>query len=219
MVAIDGPAGAGKSTVARALAERLGYTLLDTGALYRSVALIAQRRGIAWDDAPRLGELAAGLEVTFVREAEKTRVLADGADVTDDIRRAEISEGASRVSALPEVRRGLLEAQRRVAKHANVVAEGRDIGTVVFPSAQAKFFLIANAETRAQRRALELQAAGRQAALVDVQAEMAKRDARDSARAVAPLRQAEDAVAVDSSGMTPEEVVAQMMTIVRERGG
>jgi CMP/dCMP kinase len=219
VVAIDGPAGAGKSTVARALAEQLGYTLLDTGAIYRSVALIAQHRGIAWGDAARLGELASRLEVVFVREGAKTRVLADGVDVTDDIRRAEISEGASRVSALPEVRRGLLDVQRRVAAHANVVAEGRDIGTVVFPTAQAKFFLIANAETRAQRRTLELQAAGRPAALQEVLAEMATRDARDSARAVAPLRRAEDAVEIDSSGLTPEEVVARMMAIVRERGG
>jgi cytidylate kinase len=219
VVAIDGPAGAGKSTVARALAERLGYTLLDTGALYRSVALVAQRRGVAWDDAARLGTLAADLEVTFEKQGEKTRVLADGDDVTDDIRRAEISEGASRVSALPEVRQGLLEIQRRVARRANVVAEGRDIGTVVFPGAQAKFFLHANAETRAQRRMLELQAAGRPAALADVQADMAKRDARDSARSVAPLRQAEDAMAVDSSGLTAEEVVSRMMDIVRKRGG
>ena len=161
VVAIDGPAGAGKSTVARGLAARLGYTFLDTGALYRSVALIARRRQIDWDDAPRLGLLARVLEIGFVNDAGAARVMADGADVTADIRKGDISEGASRVSALPEVRAGLLEIQRRVAARAQVVAEGRDIGTVVFPAAQAKFFLVANAETRARRRTLELAAAGR----------------------------------------------------------
>jgi len=219
VVAIDGPAGAGKSTVARALAERLGYTLLDTGALYRSVALVAQQRGIAWDDAVGLGALASSLELAFVKDGDKTRVRADGVDVTDDIRRAEISDGASRVSALPEVRQALLGLQRRMATRTHVVAEGRDIGTVVFPAAQAKFFLIASAETRARRRMLELAAAGRPMAFADVLAEMVARDTRDSARAVAPLRRAADAVEIDSSGLTPEEVVARLYAIVRERGG
>jgi CMP/dCMP kinase len=205
--------------VARALAERLGYTLLDTGALYRSVALVAQRRGVAWDDGARLGELAAALTVTFRRDGERTLVLADGVDVTSDIRRAEISEGASRVSALPEVRQGLLAIQRRVAAEASVVAEGRDIGTVVFPTAQAKFFLVADAETRARRRTLELAAAGRPAIFVDVLADQLARDARDCARAVAPLRRAADAVEIDSSGVTPDAVVGRMLAIVRERGG
>lgn len=219
VIAIDGPAGAGKSTVARSLAERLGYTLLDTGALYRSVALVAQRQGIAWHDAARLGDLAGTLRISFVRDGGRTRVLADGTDVTDDIRSAEISEGASRVSALPEVRQGLLAIQRRVAEQTDVVAEGRDIGTVVFPAAQAKFFLVANAETRARRRTLELAAAGRPADFEAVLAEQAARDARDSARAVAPLRRAADAVEIDSSNATPEDIVARMLAIVRERGG
>ena len=219
VVAIDGPAGAGKSTVARALATRLGYTFLDTGALYRSVALVAQDNRIPWDDGARLGTLAKTLEIVFVRDAERTRVMADARDVTDAIRRTEISEGASRVSALPEVRDGLLDMQRRVATRSNVVAEGRDIGTVVFPSAQAKFFLIASLETRAQRRTLELQAAGRPAVLAEVLAEMRVRDARDSGRAVAPLRRADDAVEVDSSLATPEEVIERMLAIVRARGG
>jgi cytidylate kinase len=218
VVAIDGPAGAGKSTVARALANRLGYTFLDTGALYRTVALIAQGSQISWDDGSRLGMLAKELEIVFVRDADRIRILADACDVTDAIRRAEISEGASRVSALPEVRAGLLDMQRRVATQANVVAEGRDIGTVVFPSARTKFFLIANLETRARRRTLELQAAGRPAVFAEVLAEMQVRDARDSGRAVAPLRRADDAIEIDSSLATPEEVIERMATIVRARG-
>jgi cytidylate kinase len=219
VVAIDGPAGSGKSTVARNLATRLGYTFLDTGALYRSVALIAQRRQIAWDDSTRLGGLARGLEIGFVTDDDRVRVFADGADVTDNIRQPEISEGASRVSALPEVRAGLLEIQRRVAARANVVAEGRDIGTVVFPAAQAKFFLSATPETRARRRTLELQAAGRTAVFEEVLAEMLARDTRDSGRAVAPMRRAEDAVEIDSSGLTPEQVMERMLAVVRARGG
>jgi len=219
VVAIDGPAGAGKSTVARSLAARLGYTFLDTGALYRTVALIAQRKQIPWDDGAALGALTKELEIVFVQEVDRTRISAAGLDVTDDIRRAEISEGASRVSALPEVRAGLLDMQRRVATQANVVAEGRDIGTVVFPSAQAKFFLTASPEMSAERRTLELQAAGRPAVLSEVLAEMLARDARDSGRAVAPLRRADDAVEIDSSCATPDEVLKRMTAIVRERGG
>ena len=219
MVAIDGPAGAGKSTVARALAERLGYTLLDTGALYRSVALMAQREGVGWDDAASLEKLALGMEVVFLREGPRTRVLANGADVTEEIRKAEISEGASRVSALVEVRRGLLDIQRRVAARGSLVAEGCDIGTVVFPGAQAKFFLVANPETRAHRRALELEATGRPVTLEEVLAEMAIRDARDSSRVVAPLRRAEDAIELDSSNLSPTEIVNRMLSVVRERGG
>lgn len=219
VVTIDGPAGAGKSTVARALADRLGYTFLDTGALYRTVALMAKRAGIPWDDGSRLGKLAAEIDIVFVRDDGKTRVLANGSDVSDDIRTAEISQGASKVSALTEVREGLLGMQRKVATKGNVVAEGRDVGTVVFPYAQAKFFLLANAETRAKRRTLELQSAGRPAVLADVLAEMRERDARDSERAIAPLRPARDAVRVDSSDATPEEVLDRMLSIVRQRGG
>jgi cytidylate kinase len=219
VVAIDGPAGAGKSTVAKGLAGKLGYTFLDTGALYRTVALTAKRRQIPWSDGPRLGELARSLTIVFAKDGERIRVLADGQDVTDEIRTSEISEGASRVSALPEVRAGLLDLQRRVATTANVVAEGRDVGTVVFPSAKAKFFLIANPETRALRRTLELQAKGQSAVLADVLADMRVRDERDSARAVAPLRRADDAVEIDTSVLTPEQVIDKMAEVVRTRGG
>ena len=219
VVAIDGPAGAGKSTVARALANRLGFTFLDTGALYRTVALIARDRQIPWEDGPRLGVLAKALEIAFIRESDRIRIMADSRDVTDEIRRTEISEGASRVSALPEVRAGLLDMQRNVAARANVVAEGRDIGTVVFPSARAKFFLIANLETRARRRTLELQAAGRTADMAEVMSDMQARDARDSGRSVAPLRRADDAIEIDTSLATPEDIVDRMSAIVHSRGG
>jgi len=219
VVAIDGPAGAGKSTVARSLARRLGYTFLDTGALYRTVALAAQERGIPRNDVQALGRLARSITIGFLRQGDQVRVLADGRDVTDAIRTPEISEGASQVSAVSEVRAGLLEAQRKVAATANVVAEGRDVGTVVFPSAQAKFFLVASPETRATRRMLELQGRGQPAVLVDVAAEMRVRDERDSGRAIAPLRRADDALEIDTSNLTPEEVVERMAKVVRERGG
>jgi cytidylate kinase len=163
--------------------------------------------------------LAGSLSIVFAKEGEQIRVLADGRDVTDAIRTPEISEGASRVSVLPEVRAGLLELQRRVAVGANVVAEGRDVGTVVFPSARAKFFLVANAETRALRRTLELQAKGQLALLADVLADMRVRDERDSGRAVAPLRRAEDAIEIDTSDLTPDQVIDRMAAIVRSRGG
>lgn len=219
VVAIDGPAGAGKSTVARGLATRLGYMFLDSGALYRSVALIAKRRQLAWSDGGSLGAMARSLGITFARGGDGIRVLVEGADVTQEIRAAEISEGASQVSAHPEVRAALLDVQRRVAAVSSVVAEGRDIGTVVFPAAQAKFFLVAKPETRARRRTLELETAGRRAVFEEVLAEMLSRDARDSGRAVAPLRRAEDAIEIDSSDAAPDEVIERMAAVVRERGG
>ncbi len=219
VVAIDGPAGAGKSTVARGLAARLGYTFLDTGALYRTVALVARQRDVPWDDGMRLGTLAGATEIGFVPDARGTRVWADGQDVTEAIREAQISQGASRVSAIPEVRVALLDLQRRAAAKANVVAEGRDIGTVVFPAAEAKFFLIADLETRARRRTEELHAAGGEPRYAEVLAEMQMRDARDSERAVAPLRRAPDAIEIDSSRLSPDQVMEQMIAVVRARGG
>ena len=219
VVAIDGPAGAGKSTVARGLARRLGYTFLDTGALYRTVALVAKQRTIAWEDGPGLGRLSQSLTIVFAKDGDDTRVLADGQDVTSAIRTPEISEGASRVSALPEVRAGLLDLQRRVALTGNLVAEGRDTGTVVFPSARAKFFLVASPETRADRRMMELHAKGQPAVLADVLADMRIRDERDSGRTVAPLRRADDAVEIDTSTLTPDQVIDRMADVVHGCGG
>jgi cytidylate kinase len=214
VVAIDGPAGAGKSTTARLLAERLGYDLLDTGAIYRVMALLSRRAGVSWHDGPGLAAFADGLDLRFKLEGTLNRVLVADEDVTKEIRTPEMSDGASRVSALPEVRAALLELQRRLGAQGGVVVEGRDIGTVVFPDAGAKFFLTASSDERARRRVAELQAAGRPADLATTLAEMKERDERDSTRAVAPLKQADDAIAIDSSGLTPDEVVSKMATLV-----
>jgi cytidylate kinase len=217
IVAIDGPAGAGKSTAARLLAARLGYALLDTGAIYRTMALRARQRGIAWDDGPGVARLADELDLVFRLEGKVNHVSANGEDVTAAIRTPEISDGASRVSALPEVRAALLGLQRRIGAAGGVVVEGRDIGTVVFPDAQAKFFLTASADERARRRVAELRAAGRTVDLAQTKAEILARDDRDSSRATAPLRRAADAVEIDSSTMGPDEVVSRMADIVTER--
>jgi cytidylate kinase len=219
VVAIDGPAGAGKSTAARMLAERLGYALLDTGAIYRTLALLARRRNIAWDDGPAVAALADGLDIRFSLAGGRNHVYVGGSDVTDEIRSPEISDGASRVSALSEVRAALLGLQRRLGAAGGVVVEGRDIGTVVFPAASAKFYLDASAEERARRRTAELRSGGRAVDEAAVLAEITARDARDMNRPVAPLRRADDAVAIDSSGLSPEEVVSRMADRVRSLGG
>ena len=221
VVTIDGPAGAGKSSVAKRLAHRLGYRLLDTGAIYRSVALAARRRSVSWDDAAGCADVARGLDVDFAWSGadERNHVLLDGEDVSTLIREPAISDGASRVSALPEVRAALLELQRHLARAGGVVVEGRDVGTVVFPNADAKFFLTASTDVRARRRADELRAAGKAVDEVQVRSEMMERDHRDSSRETAPLRQAEDALFVDSSLRTLDEVVGLMETEVRKREG
>lgn len=217
VVAIDGPAGSGKSTVSRLLAQRLGYDLLDTGAIYRTLALLARRAGVAWDDGAGVAALAHALDIRFQLDGTLNRVFVGGADVTGEIRTPEISDGASRVSALPEVRAALLDLQRRLGAAGGVVAEGRDVGTVVFPAAEAKFFLTASADERARRRTVELRAAGRPVDQASVLAEIVERDHRDSTRAAAPLRKADDATEVDSSGMDPAEVVETMFRVVSAR--
>jgi CMP/dCMP kinase len=217
IVAIDGPAGAGKSTAARLLAARLGYALLDTGAIYRSMALRARERGVAWDDGPGIAALADGIDIAFNLEGTLNRVILNGQDVTAAIRTPEMSDGASRVSALPEVRAALLGLQRRIGADGGVVVEGRDIGTVVFPDAEAKFFLIANADERARRRVAELTAAGKPVDAEQTKAEILARDARDSTRATAPLRKADDAIEIDSSALGPDAVVTLMAEIVAAR--
>jgi cytidylate kinase len=206
VVTIDGPAGAGKSTVAKRLAARLGYRLLDTGAIYRSVALVARRQEIPWSEGARLGELARDVN----------HVLVADEDLTSEIRSPEISQGASRVSGHPEVRAALLELQRRLGSGGGVVVEGRDTGTVVFPAAEAKFFLTASPEIRATRRVEELRAAGKEVDFETTVREIRERDKLDSERPVAPMIAAPDAVHVDSSGLPLDQVVATLEARVRE---
>ena len=220
IVAIDGPAGAGKSTVARELARRLGFTIVDTGAIYRAVALAAQRAGIDWEDDAGLARLLdAGLGISFAPAGDGQRVLLRGNDVTEAIRTPEISRGASVVSARPVVRQKLLGLQRQLGRGAprGAVLEGRDIGTVVFPDADVKFFLTANDEARAARRHAELADKGLPVRLGEVLADQRRRDKDDSERAIAPLKPAPDAVVVDTTGMDLGEVVEQCYRLARER--
>jgi cytidylate kinase len=217
VVTIDGPAGAGKSSVAKLLARRLGYRLLDTGAIYRAVALAAERRGVAWTAAAALGEVARALDIRFDFVGDRNHVYLGEEDVTAAIRTPGISQGSSQVSAHPEVRAALLELQRRLGEGGGVVVEGRDTGTVVFPAAEAKFFLTASAEERARRRSAELAQGG---AAVDPAAtlrEIQERDQRDASRDVAPMIAAADALVVDSSGQTLEEIVDLMAAQVERR--
>lgn len=215
LLAIDGPAGAGKSTVSREVARRLGFTMIDTGALYRTVALAAVRAGIDQEDEDRLAELLSRIEIRL----DGDRVFLDGEDVSRAIRTPEISLGASRVSAVPAVRQGLLRLQRELGRAAprGAVLEGRDIGTVVFPDADAKFFLTASVEQRAKRRYEELRSRGEEVTLEEVLADQIRRDRRDSERTLAPLRPADDALVVDSSGRSIEDVVGEIVGIVRDR--
>jgi cytidylate kinase len=218
LIVIDGPAGAGKSTVARRLAEHFGVPLLDTGAIYRTLALIGQRQGIAWSDGPALGRLTVDFPIAFktgeVGGRLVQQVLYDGEDVSVAIRTPMISEGASRVSQHSEVRAGLLDIQRALAA-GGCVAEGRDMGTVVFPDARDKFFLTASLEARARRRHAELAVSGVE--LAEVQREVERRDLRDQSRAEAPLVQAADAVVLDSSHLEIADVVDRVIEIIAGR--
>jgi cytidylate kinase len=219
VIAIDGPAGAGKSTVALKLAQRLGYVLVDTGALYRGVALAARERGIAWTEGRALGELTAKLNLTFIASADGApRLCIDGVDRSGEIRTPEISMGASDVSKHPEVRAALLDLQRRLGKDGGVVLEGRDIGTVVFPNAEAKVFLTASDETRAGRRVGDLASKGIAADKQKTLDEIRARDAQDSGRAVAPLRPADDAITLDTTVLNIDGVVDQLERIARAKG-
>ena len=214
IVTIDGPAGAGKSTVARALARRLNFTYLDTGAMYRVVALEAKRRGINPEDDVALEALCRNLEISFGDHGPRQRVFSAGEDVTEAIRDPEIGSLASAVSARAPVREAMVRLQREIGSRGRVVAEGRDTGTVVFRGARYKFFLEASPGERARRRCVELRAKGLDVNMSETEKEVRERDARDSSRRLAPLRPAEDARIIDSTGMSADQVVEEILDVI-----
>lgn len=211
VIAIDGPSASGKGTVARRVAERLGFHFLDSGAIYRLAALAALRAGMDLDDAAALAALAGTLDIRFAGE----EILLGGERVTDAIRTEECGNAASRVAACPGVRSALLERQRAFRKAPGLVADGRDMGTVVFPDARAKVFLEASPEERASRRYKQLKRKGLHASLPELLREVAERDARDRGRSVSPLRAADDAVVVDTTSMSVDAVVARVLEVAR----
>lgn len=217
VIAIDGPAGAGKSSVAQRVAQALGYRYLDTGALYRALAWKAIRRGLRPQDTRYIIEMARETQVELRQQDGEQRVLVDGQDVTEAIRTPEVANLASPISAIPEVRALLLDWQREFGRQGGVVAEGRDTGTVVFPEAPVKIFLTASLEERARRRHKELLQRGVDISYEQVKLDLEARDQRDSTRHVAPLRPAPDAVVIDSTHMSLEQVVEEVLKICRAR--
>lgn len=215
VIAIDGPAGAGKSTVARKLAERLGYLYIDTGAMYRALTLKALRQQVDLADPSAIGRLAAPTQIRLEQTAPELRVWLDGTDVTADIRHNEVSRHVSTVAAVPAVREHMVRLQREMARRGGVVMDGRDIGSHVLPEADRKFYLDASLSERAARRRLELQARGQEVSQAELAAEIDRRDRLDSTRAVAPLRQAPDAIYVDTTGLTVDEVVNRILAHCR----
>jgi cytidylate kinase len=213
VVAVDGPAGAGKSTASRGLAGRLGFAYVDTGAMYRAVGVLARQRGIDLEDEAALAGLIDGLRI----DAAGERLVVDGRDLSAVVRTGDAGELASRVSTWPVVRERLVALQRRLGRDGNVVMEGRDIGTVVFPDAGLKIFLTASPEERARRRAAELAARGEVADECQLAADIARRDRRDSERAHSPLRPAVDAIVVDTSTLDLATVVVRLEALARER--
>ncbi len=219
VVAIDGPSGAGKGTVSQRVAQLLGWHLLDSGVLYRLVALAARNHGIAPDNVEALRTLAAHLDVQFrVADAEgQPGIVLEGEDVSGVIRSEEIGNAASRVAALPDVRTALLERQRAFRVPPGLVADGRDMGTVVFPDAEVKIFLMADAAERARRRHLQLKGGDPDVRLKDLLREITERDRRDTERSVAPLKPAADAVTIDTTNLAVDQVVERVMAVCRER--
>jgi cytidylate kinase len=210
IIAIDGPAGSGKSTVGRMLADRLGYIHLSTGAIYRAIGWKAHQAGIQFDDIPAMSKLIEATTIEFRKTARANRVIVDGEDITDKLATNEAGKLASAVAVIPEVRTGVLPLQRRAAQAGGVVLDGRDIGTVVCPDADVKFYLDASPEERARRRYLQLQRQGIPADLEQLIEDIKNRDENDSTRETAPLRQADDAVYLDSTPYSLHEVVTFM---------
>ena len=216
-IAIDGPSGAGKSTIAKRLAATLGFVYVDTGAMYRTVGLATLRRGIKSEDTAAVIAALSDIDVSIAYVDGAQRVFLNGEDVSDQIRTPEVSMAASTTSAIPEVRKFLFETQQKLARENNVIMDGRDIGTVVLPNAKVKIFLSASVEDRARRRYDELKDKGMDVSFEDVLEDMKQRDYNDSHRDVAPLKPADDAVSVDTTGNTLEESVALLESIVKER--
>ncbi len=220
VMTIDGPSGSGKGTVSRAAARTLGWGLLDSGALYRLVALAGRQSGVSLDDGPALARLASGLDIKFESDPAGEEVVWLGREaVTRAIRTEQAGNDASKVAAFPAVRSALLERQRRFAVPPGLVADGRDMGTVVFPQAEVKIFLTASAAERAQRRHKQLKEKGVAATLAALSLEIAERDLRDSSRAISPLVASADAVLLDTTGMSIDAVVERVLRIARERLG
>jgi CMP/dCMP kinase len=219
IIAIDGPVGSGKSTLARRVAALLGYIYIDTGAMYRSVALKALRRGISLDATEQLTSLAQQTRIDLRAQDGAQQVFLDGEDVTAAIRRPDVAQAASKVAVVPGVRKVLVAEQRRAGERGRVVMEGRDIGSVVFPDAQLKIFLTASPEIRAERRWREHQQKGDAIDLARTLEEIHERDRRDRERKTSPLVRAQDAVVVDSTAMEPEEVARLVVLLAKERGG
>ena len=217
VITIDGPSGSGKGTISRMLARELGFHFLDSGALYRLLAFAAERRGIALDDESALAALSGKLDIRFPADGEGDRVLLDGEDVGDAIRTEAAGSGASRVAALPAVREALLDRQRCFRLNPGLVADGRDMGTVVFPDADAKIFLTASAEERARRRYKQLKEKGMPVVFEDVLADIQVRDERDASRSVAPLRPAQDADLVDTSELDIYATIERLRDLLKNR--
>lgn len=219
-IAIDGPSGAGKSTISRKAAEIFGFIYVDTGAIYRTIGLASKIRGISLDDKAAVMEMLTKLNIELkYNESGEQHMYLDGKDVSRDIRLPEVSMLASKVSAIPEVRTFLVDMQRDMAKKYDVIMDGRDIGTVILPDADLKIFLTADVNDRAQRRYEELRAKGMEKPFDEVLAEMKQRDEQDTLRAAAPLKAAEDAVMLDTSGNTLEQSIAEVCRLIADRTG
>ena len=210
-IAIDGTAAAGKGTLAKKMAEALSYPYIDTGALYRGVALISKQRGVAWDDAEKLTALTKTLNFTFATSTLGFQIFCDGVDISKAIRTDDVSQGASLVSACGGVRSALLQIQKDLASQENVIMDGRDIGTVIMPDAEIKFYVDASVEIRAQRRLLQMREKGIEVEFEDVLESLQQRDIQDKSRAHAPLKMAEDAIQIDTSTASIEESLSEML--------